>query len=70
MFDNRRQELLDLVTREGIALPMSIEEILALEDDGHVVDLETGHIITGGAELRVSLTVAGEAELLVQELES
>lgn len=41
--DNRVQELEELV-REGLLLPMAIEEILSYEDRGFVVDLEDGSV--------------------------
>lgn len=42
-------------------LPLPIEEIIALEAQGHVVDLITGEIILKGSDQRVALTVIGEA---------
>lgn len=43
-------ELNQLAQEEGIELPMPAEEIAALEDAGHIVDLETGEVIVDGAD--------------------
>ncbi len=42
-------------------LPMTIEKIIALEGEGHVVDLLTGEILWHGSEQRVLLTIIGAA---------
>lgn len=59
--DNRIAELLDLAAREGIKLPMTPEQIVELENDGHTVNLLTGEIEIDGASVRFELTAAGEA---------
>ena len=65
MLDPRVQELLDWMAMTGLELPYTIEEILALEDQGHVVDLITGEIHYDAADTeRFSLTILGEAELI------
>ena len=46
-------ELNQLAMEEGIELPMSAEDIATLEEEGHVVDLETGEVIVDGADLYV-----------------
>lgn len=65
MNDPRIQELLDLASAEGLPLPYPAETIAALEGAGAVVDLTTGAIIAGGANVRYSLTVLGEANAIV-----
>jgi hypothetical protein len=65
---NRILELLELAAEQGFALPMSPEEIIQLEDDGHVVDLVNGEIIIDGASDWFELTVAGEALVHVWDL--
>lgn len=40
----KRRELVSLVEEEGVALPMSIEQILEVEDRGGIVDIRTGEI--------------------------
>lgn len=50
--NNRIQELLDLAAEEGIKLPYPPEAIIALEDDGAMVDLQTGVILLGGVDSR------------------
>lgn len=51
MTDPRYDELEDLAEHEGIELPRSSEEIIALEQEGHVVDLLNGSIIENGADI-------------------
>jgi hypothetical protein len=46
-----------------------VEEIVALEDAGHVVDLASGDILWGGAGDTFSPTVIGEAALIVAAVE-
>lgn len=67
--DKRVAELLELAETEGITLPYSPERIVAIEDQGHVVDLQTGHIIRNGADRYVDSTVVGEATYVVMEAE-
>lgn len=50
-----------LAVEEGLHLPWPAEVIARLEDGGAVIDLTTGAVIVGGAEVRYSLTVLGEA---------
>lgn len=68
MVDKRIAELLELAATERIVLPYSPRIILALENNGHVVDLTTGHIVPGGANYTVTLTTVGEAEFFVAAL--
>lgn len=63
--DSRVQELLDLARDEGINLPYAPEVIIGLEDKGKYVDLATGLI--GDANERISLTVIGEASVIVDK---
>ena len=67
MNDNRISELEAWCSMTGRRLPMPIQDILALEDEGHVVDLVTGEIIIAGADATFELSVAGEAVVLVWE---
>ena len=46
MTDYRVVDLIIWAANERIKLPMSAEEIIALEDQGFVVDLDTGQILT------------------------
>lgn len=59
--DVRISELNELADAEGITLPWPAAVIVALEDQGHVVDLTTGLVIQQGGEQRISLTPMGEA---------
>lgn len=68
MSNTRVRELVELAATEGFTLPLSAEAIVALEDQGHVVDLTTGQILNGGANDRFSLTVGGEAVAVVDSL--
>ena len=43
----RITELEELAALEGIALPMPAAQIVALEEEGHVVDLLTGDLLAG-----------------------
>jgi hypothetical protein len=65
---NRMLELLELAAEQGFVLPMSPEAIIALEDDGHVVDLVNGEIIIDGASDWFELTVEGEGLIHVWDL--
>ena len=69
MSDSRIIELILLAHREGFELPMPASEIIALEDEGHLVNLTTGEVIRGGADESVEVTVVGEdtVRLLVFE---
>lgn len=51
MADPRYDELEQFAEQEGIDLPRSAEEIIALEQEGHVVDLLNGSIIENGADI-------------------
>ncbi len=65
---NRILELLELAAEQGFVLPMEPEAIIALEDDGHVVDLVNGEIIIDDAQHRFALAAAGEALVHVWHL--
>lgn len=65
MMDKRITELKELAAAEGITLPYPPEVIIGLEDRGKYVDLVTGLI--GDANERVSLTVVGEAAVVVDK---
>lgn len=64
--DTRAGELLALAIAEGIDLPMSVDEIIALEDAGHIVDLLTGEVLTS---VTCTPTVLGETWVVLDELE-
>lgn len=49
MSDYRVVDLIIWAANERIKLPMSAEEIIALEDQGFVVDLTTGQVLTEAA---------------------
>lgn len=59
--DVRINELNELAITEGIKLPWPAAVIMAMEDEGHVVDLVTGLVIQQGSTERISLTPLGEA---------
>ena len=63
--DSRSQKIAELKALEadGVVLPMSISDILAVEQRGDVVDLDTGAIIKGGATQGISLTKFGRAQV-------
>lgn len=63
-YDTRAGELLAWSVETGLPLPMTVEEILRLEDAGHVVDLESGWVIAGGGAMAVEGTVIGEATVV------
>ncbi len=65
---NRILELLELAAEQSFVLPMEPEDIIALEDNGHVVDLVNGEIIIDGASNRFELSLAGEALIHVWDL--
>lgn len=65
--DEKIAELLELAAREGIALPWPAAVIVALEEQGHVVDLRTGLVIQHGSEQRISLTALGEAVAVAEQ---
>ena len=41
---NRLNELYEWSEETGLPLPLAAEEIVYLEDQGHIVDLETGEV--------------------------
>ncbi len=65
---NRILELLELAAEQGFVLPMSPEEIIQLEDDGHIVDLVNGEIIIDGASNWFELSTSGEALVHVWDM--
>lgn len=54
-------ELLALAAELGVNLPMPIEEIVRLEEQGATVDLLTGEVTPSGADERVTVTEAALA---------
>lgn len=65
----RIADLLEFAAAEGITLPMPADMIARLEDGGAVVDLVTGAIIPGGANVRYTTTLLGDANAVVWEKE-
>ncbi len=61
--EERVQELEAWAALQGLKLPRPAQEIVALEEQGHAVDLESGDILWNEAEARYGLTVVGEATL-------
>lgn len=62
MTDKRVAELEQLASAEGFTLPMTAEQIIAIEDAGHTVDLLTGEVIANGADVGAWPVVATESE--------
>jgi len=63
-----RQRITDLerfAAEEGLRLPMPADMIARLEETGAVVDLMTGAIIPGAADVRYSTTLLGDANAVV-----
>ena len=67
--EERVQELVEWATRLGLKLPRPAQEIVALEEQGHAVDLESGDILWNEGEARYGLTVVGEATLHLQGMD-
>ena len=65
-YDPRAGELLAWEAETGRALPMPAAEIIALEDGGWIVDLDTGAIYDG---VTLELTPYGEAVGVLMTLE-
>ena len=61
-YDPRVGELLALEIEMGRSLPMPASEIVALEDSGYIVDLDTGQVLS---RVKVKPTVIGEAWCVV-----
>ena len=66
--DPRVQELLALAEAEGITLPYTPEFIITQEDQGHVVNLETGAIILNESDAAYDWTLTPEGERLARIL--
>ncbi len=67
-----KQRIADLeafAAEEGITLPMPAATIAAMEATGAAVDLVTGAILPGAADVRYRLTVLGEANAVVWQKE-
>ncbi len=65
---SNKQRIADLeafAAEEGLPLPLPAATIVALEETGAVVDLATGAVIPGGADVRYRLTTLGEANAVV-----
>lgn len=68
-YDCRAGELLALAIAEGIDLPMTVDEIIQLEDAGHIVDLLTGDILLNADSVRIEPTIVAEAWSIIDALE-
>lgn len=65
-YDTRAGELLALAIAEGIDLPMTVDEIIAAEDAGYIVDLLTGEMLVNVTPWP---TVAGEATAMLLDID-
>lgn len=65
-YDVRAGELLAWSAEVGKPLPATVEEILAIEDSGGVVDLETGAV---WRNVTATPTILGEATMIVIQAE-
>lgn len=64
----KEQRIADLeafAAEEGLSLPLPAATIANLEATGAVVDLVTGAVIPGAADVRYRLTTLGEANAVV-----
>lgn len=68
--DNRVADLVALAADEGLTLPYPAAVIARLEETGATVDLVTGEVVIGGADVRYSPTVIGEATAIVLQSEA
>ena len=66
--DTRIRELMDLAEAEGIVLPYTPEFIITQEDQGHVVNLETGAIILNESDVAYDWTLTPDGERLARIL--
>ena len=65
----RIADLLELAEAEGLILPLPASLIARMEESGAAVDLRTGAILPGAADVRYRLTVLGEANAVVCQKE-
>lgn len=65
----RVAELLELAAEEGFTLPLPADVIARLEEGGAVVNLRTGAVIPGGADVRYKTTLLGDANAVVWKKE-
>lgn len=68
MSDQRIAEL-QALEAEGVTLPIPPEQIIAIEDSGGMVNLETGKILWNGTELPIGLTPTSFGEVVAHLLE-
>lgn len=67
-----KQRIADLeafAAEEGLTLPLPAATIAAMEATGAAVDLVTGAVIPGAADVRYRLTTLGEANAVVWKKE-
>lgn len=69
-FDRRAGEMLAWSAETGLPLPWSVAEIVAIEDAGHVVDMESGDILLDGVTVGFVGTVIGEATVVALKAEA
>ncbi len=67
--NSRIAELLTWKAQTGKPLPRPVDQILALEHAGHVVDLASGDILWAGAGDTFTATVIGDAVGVVVGME-
>lgn len=65
--DQRIDELTALAQAEGLTLPFPPAVIVAIEDQGGMVHLESGQILWNGADVPMGLTPTAAAEALVTD---
>lgn len=65
-YDRRAGELLALAIAEGIDLPMPVDEIVRLEDEGGVVDLASGEV---WRNVKIAAMPALEALVVIDAME-
>lgn len=68
MSDQRIAEL-QALEADGVTLPLPVEQIIAIEDAGGMVNLETGKILWNGSELPIGLTPTSFGEVVAHLLE-
>lgn len=65
MTDRRIEELEALAMAEGLTLPLSPETIVAIEDKGGMVHLESGNVLWNGTEYPIGLRATILADVLL-----
>lgn len=68
MSDQRIAEL-QALEADGVTLPLPVEQIIAIEDAGGMVNLETGKVLWGGTDLPMGLTPTAYGETMAYLME-